>query len=211
MIMMILSLFSNDADACSPGLASFLQSSPHHFAENVPIDSIIKIELGQGYLFDTPEVTVRQGEMIVEVDISIHSRTLDLVAQHIMLEVTPLAELAPNSQYTVEIQGLSESETIEFVTGEHHSETIDLVPVTYWSEYVFSRPSQESQSSCDGSSTTELFMDFNDDLITDSDYSLNLYRISADLADSERAISEEDLHERFLTILHAIWLEMSTP
>ena len=56
MLSLVLSLFSPDVEACSPGTAAFTDSVPTFDNLEVPVDSIVRIELAGGYLFGEPEV-----------------------------------------------------------------------------------------------------------------------------------------------------------
>jgi hypothetical protein len=198
MLLTLLSIFSADADACSPGLAQVYDVVPSEQTESVPVDTIIKIELGGGYLQGHQEIILRQGETQLLVDVESHIRTIDLIEEHIVLEVTPLDELEPNLEYTVEsVNPDGELKTLStFYTNERRSEAVLVTPTIHWVEHNFHAITEEEMNSCNYSNSTDVFIDFGngEDLAT---YSINLYRVDR----YSENLTADDLPDRFHTVL----------
>lgn len=213
MLLTLLSLFTADADACSPSMAMYFDSVPETGSLEVPVDAVFKIEMGGGYLFGTPDVILRHGEEKIDVDVVVHKRTIDLIEEHIVIEVTPLDHLVPEREYVVE---MADSETSEMkvistvFVAERLTEEIEIAPEIVWLEDSFISLSEEEMNSCAYSDRTDLFFDFG--LGDENDnYSINLYRVDANLVYSGAVITEENLGDRFHTVLrHGDYSSLST-
>ena len=213
MILTLLSLLSTDADACRPEIATVYDVVPSDQSMEVPVDSILKIEMGAGYLQGTPEISLRQGMKTLEVDLEIYTRTIDLIEEHIVLEVTPLDELEPSLEYTLEMvdEYSGESEVLStFVVMEKRSEEVAEAPSLTWIEHTFYEISEAEMNSCHYENSTNLYFDFGNGEGLSS-RSITIYRVNADLVYSGVEIEEEHLNERFHTVLkHGEYSTLST-
>jgi hypothetical protein len=204
MLLSILTLLSQPVEACVPGQATYIDSLPLADSKEVPVDSVITIEMGQGYLHETPDVVLRNGDQRVAVDVMIHKRTLDLVEEHIVLELTPLDELIPEQEYTIELIDLQSGGLVDissFVVVEKISEEITESPRISYLEDVFVETSEEEMSECSYENRTDLYFEFYDEELVSN--TINIYRVDAQLAYSGEEITEDDIGSRFHTILMA--------
>jgi len=97
-----------------------------------------------------------------------------------------------------------------FVVGEQRAEEVTLVPTLSWIEHDFIELSEEDMTSCDYSNRTELHFDLSsgEEMI---DHSIHLYRVPANLVHSGSVITDEDLEDRFHTVLrHEEYASLST-
>ena len=212
MLSLVLSLFSPDVEACSPGTAAFTDSVPTFDNLEVPVDSIVRIELAGGYLFGEPEVFLRQGTEKLAVEVAVHKRTLDATEEHVVLEVTPLDELQPSLEYTVELSQSNGdlTEVTRFVVAEARSAEVDVAPSLAWIDHIFVPVLSDEASSCNATDRTELYFDLSYGEPR-PEYSLHLYRIDPTLVHGGQEIGKAHLEERFHTVLaHQEYSSLST-
>ena len=202
MLSLIFSLLSVEAEACSPGSATVKDAVPTFESISVPVDSIVRIELADGYLHTEPEVFLRQGAERLPVDIVLHRRMLDSTQEHVVLEITPLDELQPSLEYTVEMAHANGelTEITRFIAEETRSSNVVLAPVIGWVEHTFMPVDPEFSSSCNGTNRTGLYVDLSAD-DSKPEYSVHLYRVDPTLVYGGQEIEESLLEERFHTVL----------
>ena len=209
MLHLLLSLFTNEAEACNPSLPLFVSALPALVSDVdpdagdsappiLPSDSIFHIELGDGYYYSS-ELTVRlfENDTIVDHEIEVHTRTIDLIKEHILVEVYPVDALNIGSIYSVEIETDLENRTVSaFEAGDGTTSIIDAVPSFTVSHTFEMTP---AQNSCSNISETRLLFTFDDHA---EGQTINLYRISGELYQSGDSIPSEQSGNRFHTILH---------
>lgn len=209
MLPLLLTLLTNDAEACNPGLPLFINALPA-LVDDVdpdagdvappvlPSDSIFYVELGDGYYYSS-EVTVRllENGTLVDHELDVHTRTIDLIKEHIILEVRPIGEPNIGSIYSVELETQLEDRTVSvFEVGAGSTANISAVPSFSVSHDFEITP---FENSCGNYSETDLLFSFDGH---PEGQTINLYRINAELYQSGDAVPSNHQGNRFHTILY---------
>jgi hypothetical protein len=105
MIALLVLLPLPEAQACSPGAAELVAATPADGAVDVPTDAVVALQFGEGYLADTPTVTVRADGAPVDGTLTLFERTADLVRQTAFARFRPDAALPAGAAVEVEVSG----------------------------------------------------------------------------------------------------------
>ena len=209
MFYLLLALFSYEADACNPSLPRFITALPALLSDVdpeaddvappvLPADSIFYIEFGDGYYYSS-ELTVRllENGTIVDHELDVHTRTIDLIKEHIVLEVSPTEALSTGSIYSIEIETDEGSQTVSmFEAGEGTTDVIGSVP-SFTVHHTFEITPIEH--TCSNFSETRLVFAFEDHT---EGQTINLYRVNAELYQSGDVVPSGHTVSRFHTILY---------
>jgi hypothetical protein len=98
-----------DAHACSPGPADIAAHTPIDGQQDVPVDAVIHMQIGDGYLFDEVVVDVTADGEPVAGSVDGWTRAVDLTVETGLMTFTPDADLPPGAEISVTIHDLNYS------------------------------------------------------------------------------------------------------
>ncbi len=205
MWLSLLSLLSTSANACETVQAQYIHVLPEVGSMEVPVDSIITIELGYGSLIEQPEVILSRGDKPLLVDVDVYRRGVSPHEEHIILEVIPVEELAPGEGYSVAISDPEWGDVLNitsFEVVERRSEPMTSVPEIRFVQDEFWDFFGAEEDECTIQTQTDLYFELGGE-VSAANHSINIYRVDAALLSAGRNISEEQLNDRFYTVMKA--------
>lgn len=203
-MLVALSLFVQDSYACSPAIAEIIDIQPYTHPLSTdpallyPLNSIFKVEYGNGYAPNDPALIMTVDSDEVPTTIQGFSQILNLTNQHTVFEIRPTVPLEEDRIYKLyAIEGTELTLLSSFRSSSTEAEIPPAPnPPTLDMEYL----DKQIQSSCDSSAITSLYFSFTSG---PANTSLNLYSVDATQFAHNDIISENDVGERFYTFLHA--------
>lgn len=174
-----------DAHACSPGPAAIVAQAPAVGQTDVPVDAVVRLVIGQGYLWDEVDVQVSVDGEPVDGELDVWAHSKDLVEQTGLVTFDPAADLPAGAEVEVRVDGIGDQpELFVFETGDARIGGAGPdAPVPGWAEIWEGQTPRRQQSSCDTDTWRDVYLSV-DGAPADA-HALSFvvaYRVPADLA-----------------------------
>lgn len=203
-MLIAASLFIQDAYPCSPAPAEIIDIQPYTHplsdapALLYPLNSIFKVEYGNGYILENPALIMTVDSDEVPTTIQGYTQTLDLIKQHSVYEIRPTVPLEEDRLY--KLYALEGTQLTLLSSFRSSSAEAEIPPAPNPPSLEMEYQNNQIQSSCDSSATTSFSFSFDSG---PENTSLNLYSVDANRFTHNETITENDVGQRFYTFLHA--------
>ncbi len=177
MLVLLTQLIVENANACdTDGIkADFLQAFPANGSLDVPLDSVIRLEFGNGVFSEDRHVVLKQDKTELDIETSTVLHNPSLVGEQGVIEVTPIHHLEPNQNFTVELDG---EPVLTFLSSDEFTKPIEEIPSLAWvDQYFYDNSFYGEIEDCSPSTQTELYLQFNEML---SEHAVVINRVNSD-------------------------------